>query len=66
MLVYRVSQGRHTRWFIDSGQAKQYADVRFEEFEDGVPFCDTLHHSEMMVRLNELESRRAGEDNFAP
>ena len=66
MLVYRVSQGRHTRWFTDSGDAREYARVRYDIESDGIPFVAELDHSELMVRLNELEARSAGENNYAP
>ena len=56
MVVYRVSQGRHTKWFTDSGEAKQYAKDRYDIELDGVPFTCELDHSELMVRLNTLEA----------
>jgi hypothetical protein len=56
MHVYRVSQGSHTRWFTDSGEAKQYAKDRYDINLDGVPFVCELDHSELMVRLNTLEA----------
>ena len=59
MLVYRVSQGRHTKWFTDSGDAKQYAQDRYDIEMDGIPFCAELDHSELMVRLNTLEAERS-------
>ena len=66
MLVYRVSQGNHARWFTDSGDAKQYAKDRYDVELDGVPFVCELDHSELMVRINQLEAERAGENNSAP
>jgi len=66
MLGYRVSHGSATRWFTDSGEAKQYAKDRYDVELDGVPFCEELNHSELMVRINQLEAERAGENNFAP
>ena len=66
MVVYRVSQGRHTRWFTDSGDAKQYAKNRYDVELDGIPFVAELHHAEMMARINQLEAERAGENNSAP
>ena len=66
MLVYRVSQGRHCRWFTDSGEAKQYAKDRYDVELDGIPFVAELNHSELMVRINHLEAERAGENNSAP
>ena len=65
MHVYRVSQGSHTRWFTDEGDAREYAGVRFDINVDGVPFVCELDHRELMVRLNELEARSAGESNSA-
>ena len=55
MVVYRVSQGKHTRWFTDSGEAKQYAKDRYDVELDGVPFVCELDHAEMLARLNTLE-----------
>ena len=66
MLVYRVSQGSHTRWFTDSGDAKQYAKDRYDVELDGIPFVAEMDHSELMVRINQLEAERAGENNYAP
>lgn len=66
MVVYRVSQGSHVRWFTDSGDAKQYAKDRYDTELDGVPFTCELNHSELMVRINQLEAERAGENNSAP
>ena len=66
MYVYRVSQGSHTRWFTDEGDAKEYARVRYDIELDGIPFLAELDHKELMVRLNELESRSAGENISAP
>ena len=65
MHVYRVSQGSHTRWFTDEGDAREYARVRYDIETDGIPFCAELDHRELMVRLNELEARSAGENNSA-
>jgi hypothetical protein len=59
MVVYRVSQGSHTRWFTDSGDAKEYARVRYDIELDGIPFVAELEHSELMVRLNTLEAERS-------
>ena len=59
MVVYRVSQGSHTRWFTDSGDAKEYARVRYDTELDGVPFTCELDHSEMIARLNQLEAERS-------
>jgi len=58
MVVYRVSQGSHVRWFTDSGDAKQYAKDRYDIEVDGVPFVCELDHSEMIARLNEMESSK--------
>lgn len=65
MHVYRVSQGSHTRWFTDEGDAKEYARIRYDIELDGIPFVAELDHRELMVRLNELEARSAGESNSA-
>jgi hypothetical protein len=65
MLVYRVSQGRHTRWFIDEGNAREHARIRYDIEADGIPFVTELDHRELIVRLNELEARSAGENNSA-
>jgi hypothetical protein len=59
MVVYRVSQGRHTKWFTDEGDAREYARVRYDIEDDGIPFCAELDHSELMVRLNTLEAERS-------
>ena len=59
MVVYRVSQGRHTKWFTDSGEAKQYAKNRYDIELDGIPFVAELEHSELMVRLNTLEAEHS-------
>ena len=66
MVVYRVSQGSHARWFTDSGEARQYAKDRYDIELDGIPFCEELNHKELMVRINQLEAERAGENNSAP
>jgi hypothetical protein len=58
MEVYRVSQGSHVRWFFDSGEAKQYADDRYDKCLDGIPFIEPIDAVEMLVRLNELESSK--------
>ena len=59
MVVYRVSQGSHARWFTDSGDAKQYAKDRYDIDLDGVPFVCELEHSELIARLNTLEAERS-------
>ncbi len=58
MEVYRVTQGSHVRWFADSGDAKQYADDRWDEYIEGVPFIEPIDAVEMLARLNELESSK--------
>ena len=65
MVVFRVSQGSHNRWFADEGDAKQYANDRFDTHLDGIPFVESIDAREMMVRINELEARQSGESTGA-
>ena len=58
MEVYRVTQGSHTRWFTNRDDAKQYADDRFDNHVDGIPFIEPVDALEMISRLNELESSK--------
>jgi hypothetical protein len=54
--AYRVQSGGHTRWFLERADAKQYANDRFDNECDGVPFVEGLSLIEVLSRLNELES----------
>ena len=58
MQVYRVSQGDHVRWFYDEGDAKAYANDRFDKHLDGIPFIEPIDALELLARLNEFESSK--------
>ena len=58
---YRVQQGNYRRWFRDRDAAKQFCDDRFEANFDGVPFIDEYSIEEVVLKINELEARIAGE-----
>jgi hypothetical protein len=58
MVVWRVSQGSHNRWFADEGDAKQYAKDRYDSHLDGIPFVESIDAREMIARINELESSK--------
>ena len=56
--VWRVQSGSITRWFAGELGARQWADDRFENEFDGVPFVEQITLSEALTRLNELESSK--------
>ncbi len=56
--VWRVQSGGVTRWFAGELGARQWADDRFENEFDGVPFVEQIVMSEMLTHLNELELGR--------
>lgn len=60
MRAYRVSQGAYRRWFQSAEDAKQFADDRWDNEFDGVPFVEEYHIPEVIQKLNELEHRFAG------
>ena len=64
--VWRVQSGSHSRWFFEEEDARQYAKARYDYELDGVPFISELTDRDLMVRINELEARIEGENNFAP
>ena len=61
---YRVQQGSYRRWFKGRDAAKQFCDDRFDMEFDGVPFIDEYTLEEMLLKINELEARVAGEDSL--
>ena len=64
--VWRVQSGSHARWFFEEHDARQYAKARYDIDLDGIPFVSELTDRDLMVRVNELEARIEGENNFAP
>ena len=56
--VWRVQSGSITRWFAGELGARQWADDRFENEFDGVPFVEQISLAEALTRLNELESSK--------
>ena len=56
--VWRVSSGGVTKFFAGELGARQYADDRYENELDGVPFVEEITLAETLARLNELESLR--------
>lgn len=54
--IYRVQSGGHTQWFLNREDAKQYADDRFEYDFDGIPFLESIPLTEVIYRLNQLDS----------
>jgi len=64
--VWRVLSGSHSRWFFEEHDARQYAKARYDIDLDGIPFVSELTDRDLMVRVNELEARIEGENNFAP
>ena len=56
--VWRVCSGGVTRWFSGELGARNWADDRFENEFDGVPFVEQITLTEALVRLNELESSK--------
>lgn len=56
--VWRVQSGGISRWFAGEIGARQWADDRFENEFDGVPFVEQITLTEALVRLNELESSK--------
>ena len=56
--VWRVCSGGVTRWFGGEIGARNWADDRFENEFDGVPFVEQVTLTEALVRLNELESSK--------
>jgi hypothetical protein len=60
MKAYRVTQGAYCRWFKSAEDAKQFADDRWDNEFDGVPFVEEYQAAEVIQALNELEHRFAG------
>ncbi len=58
---YRVQQGSYRRWFMDRDAAKQFCDDRFDKEFDGIPYIDEYTPEEMLLAINSLEARVAGE-----
>ena len=56
--VWRVVSGGHTRWFSGELGAHLWADDRFENEFDGIPFIEQIALTEALTRLNELESSK--------
>lgn len=54
--VWRVQSGSITRWFAGELGARNYADDRWDNEFDGVPFIEQLTMTEALTRLNELEA----------
>lgn len=54
--VWRVCSGSHTRWFAGELGARDYANDRFDNDFDGVPFVEQVTLSEMLSRINSLEA----------
>ena len=47
-----------TRWFSGELGVRNWADDRFENEFDGVPFIEQITLTEALTRLNELESSK--------
>lgn len=54
--IYRVSEGKRTRYFFGEEDAREFARARFDDADGPIPFVDTLTLAEALVRLNELEA----------
>ena len=54
--VWRVSSGNRSRYFAGEIGARDYARDRYDKDIEGVPFLTELTLSEVLNRLNELES----------
>ena len=54
--VWRVSSGNRSRYFAGEIGARDYASDRYDKDLDGVPFVSELTLTEVLNRLNELES----------
>ena len=55
--VWRVSSGNHNRWFAGEITARDFAQQRFDNEFDGVPFVEQITLSEMLHRVNQLEMK---------
>ena len=60
--VYRVQQGNYRRWFLTMEKAAEFANDRCEKEFDGIPFIEEFDEHHLIYKLNELESRVAGEN----
>lgn len=60
--VWSVCSGGHTRWFSGEVGAREYAQDRYDNEFDGIPFVSELTLTEALGRLNELED----ESNAVP
>ena len=54
--VWRVSSGDTNKWFAGEIGARDYASDRFNDVDGPIPFVEQITLSELLARVNELES----------